>query len=560
MARLRNVGRQAAAADDLISLKDLNAALQALPGQYIQVSRLNQPLGVPQLDNNARITNTYLPTDISRTTLTATGKVKGGQIEAVGTGVFGGGVTADSLSTTAGAVIGTTLTATGKISTSANFEAVGDVKGASFTGPLMAVPENTSPTFKAKAVTVDSLQLTTGGFNATTLSSTTGDITSAARVVATTAIVGGTDISAANDIVAGRDLVAIETVRGVGGVFSGDLGSATFHTSGLATLSDLDVVNALDVGGLTTHSGPTALTGGVQGPITKTGGGAVPINGGITSDGAINGTTITGSGLVKGVGLESTGTLKVAGAVTGVTTLAASDNITITGTGKKIISPDANFDTLLVTGQAHLGSLGIDANANGHYLVNGTFTRQNANRFEAFLTSQWAPNLASATYMVKAPSASGTAGQDIPNSVFTLINMPNKMSAAGTSSDALFQQVQSGSAWGIRVKVPGWYLVQGFATLTVLGGKLFASAFAVNGGMLTYTNQDMWNGGPWEQWKVITVRNNAMLYLAANDIVNYGVYQDSRFDAGGAFGSDIISEAGTAYVTNMSVTFMGFHG
>lgn len=236
MSRRRYVGKQAAADNDILTLGVLNAALATLPGIYLELSRLNQPSGVPQLDANSRMQNQFLPSDISQTTLTASGKATAGSAEVKGV-LNAVSLALGTPTTPGGPVTGVTnLTASGALS-AASAVLSGSVKAAT-----ADIPEITSASLKAKALVVDSINNPGGGLTVSALVSQ-GSI---AAVLDSTA---NRDMQAIRNVLAGNNVQATETVQGKNVIASANVGSSTLSTTGKATLNNAEVTNALTVNG-----------------------------------------------------------------------------------------------------------------------------------------------------------------------------------------------------------------------------------------------------------------------------------------------------------------------
>lgn len=362
MSRLRNVGRQAAGDQDLISLRDLNAFGATLPQLYVQRILLNAANGVPQLDVNSRMQNAYLPTDISRTNLTASDKVKAATLEVTA------GSTLAGVSTSGNVSVGGSLSSIGAITGPSIDVGSGLVKGG--TGDI---PEITSDTFKAKATTLSSLtvpgatslnaltlsgDLVAQGVSATALSSSggitaTGEV-SAATIRSTTGSLiaeGPTSLQAVT--VAGvlntQAITAAQQIRGNGG----------FRLGPTATLSQVDSNN---------NNMPIKVAGGIEvnGALTNVTSlqttQALTIGGGITA---------TGKGTFAS--LESQGNLSVAGTLTGITDLSITGNLSVQGAGKQISATAVATGALNASGQSTLAGLtATGAVVNGNVSVTGT--------------------------------------------------------------------------------------------------------------------------------------------------------------------------------------------
>lgn len=292
MGRLRNVGKQAASDDDVVTLAVVRAYIQALPGQYLELSRLNQPNGVAQLDTNARMQNLYLPTDISQTTLTASGEVKGATVRSTGPVIAAGQLTADSAAIAKGITAGTTIAATGAI-TGASATVTGQVKAAT-----EDVPENVAATHRVKALTVDTIQQPAGGLSVVgNLASSTGSVTAATDVVATRDVTGGRNVRAnGGSVSASVDVTATETLRGKNAVVTANVAAASANVSGKTTTNELDVAAGavvygdLGVQGNLVSQGQQDVIGWLSGRIAALEGGdalvpwIVPtLNSGVTS-------------------------------------------------------------------------------------------------------------------------------------------------------------------------------------------------------------------------------------------------------------------------------------
>lgn len=372
MSRLRNVGRQAAGDQDLISLRDLNAFGATLPQLYVQRILLNAANGVPQLDVNSRMQNAYLPTDISRTNLTASAKVKAATLEVTA------GSTLAGVSTSGNVSVGGTLSAIGAITGPSIDVGSGLVKGG--TGDI---PEITSDTFKAKATTLSSLtvsgatslnaltlsgDLVAQGVSATALSSSggitaTGEV-SAATIRSTTGSLiaeGPTSLQAVT--VAGvlntQAITAAQQIRANGGVRLG-VGATLSQVDSNNNNVPIKVAGGIDVNG--------ALTNVTSLQTTQ----ALTIGGGITA---------TGKGTFAS--LESQGNLSVAGALTGLTDLTMAGNLFVQGAGKQISATAVATGALNASGQSTLAGVtatGLTVNgaitATGTIAANGVFSSQ----------------------------------------------------------------------------------------------------------------------------------------------------------------------------------------
>lgn len=354
MPRLRNVGKQAAGANDILSKRDLDAFDATLPSLYVQRSLFNQPNGVAQLDANSRIGNTYLPTDIARTTLTASGKVKGGSLEVVGAGTVGtslgvtGALTAGSAGIGGNATVGGTLAVTGALTAPSIDVGTGQVKG--LTGDI---PEITSANFKAKATTLDSLKVT-GVTNIAALNMT-GDISTQAISAVAATLSGG--------MTAGAE-VSAPTLHATGSLIAdGATSLQALTVAGIATVAALNASGQIKAN--------AGLRVGVSQTISQVDGSnnGVPVAfaNGINAGGAISGvTTLTTTGAAQiggtitatGKGtfsdLQSNSNLSIAGTISGVTDLSIIGNLNVQGTGKRITTTEVATGILGVTGQTTL--------------------------------------------------------------------------------------------------------------------------------------------------------------------------------------------------------------
>lgn len=540
MARTRSVGKQAAADEDFVQLGVLRGYLNALPGIYLELSRLNQPNGVPQLDANARMGNAYLPTDISRTNLTATTKVTTAALQATGA------ATVDSLAVAKGATVGGTLGVTGAATAASLDVGTGNVKAATET-----VPENTATTFKAKATTLDSLTVSgASAHGATTVASlssagdivgsgTTGKLQVPGDVIAGTDVRGRDFVTSRNLQVAGSSFLQDTNVAGTLKGINADGTAKALPVSGDMTASGVIRGAAVTAAGNMVADQIMQGTAGIQTPGTLTVQGASDM-GSIAAAG-----DVIGQGIVQAMGQLKGASLAVNGAMTGATS-------TVTG---KATSGDINTGLFKSTNQAHLASDMV--NDGSHMLINGKFVRQYGQRFEMYQPqsgyARWIPNFASAVFGVKPPAAQGTNGQSIPYNQTTRVNMTVKSSHTQAYSDSIFTM----TGGGIRVGITGWFSVTAKATMAIPGGKVFACNFQVDNIVQQHTNRDMYCGAKYEQWSNITADNTAMLFLTAGQVVYFNVYHNSTFDAGGSFNTNIVSEGGSPWQSCMYIGFLG---
>lgn len=216
MARLRYVGKPAANPEDFLTQRELTAFDATLPFIYTRINQKDQPSGIVGLDANARMNNAQLPLDISRTTLTSSGKTKAGSLEITGAATIGttlevsGALSAASVASAAGITAAADINATGAISGASLDVGSGNVRAGT-----MNIPENTNAAFKAKATTLDSVN-TLGLARSNTLE-TVGAASIGGALTAPS-------LTTTNDIQAGQQLrgntASITGVANVGSLYS----------------------------------------------------------------------------------------------------------------------------------------------------------------------------------------------------------------------------------------------------------------------------------------------------------------------------------------------------
>lgn len=539
MSRVRNVGRQAAGDTDLISLRDLNNALAALPGQYIKSDRINQPQGtagpgVVGLDANGRMGNQYLPTDIARTTLQSSGQTRAGSLLVDTTATVTGKLTAQSVDIASAATVGTTLAVTGSV-TAAGLDvgvgtvAAGSVNADQINAETAHIPENTAPTLKVRALTADSIALTAGGLSADSLASTVGTVTAktdlvAQRNVLATGKVSGTLVEATGttgDVTAARDVVATNEVRGAKGTFAGNVGAATLNTSGKASLNSAEVTGGLTVNGtLTPNGGITGLT-------------SLSATGTVQANILSSLSTVTAQGKGTFGSLQSNGALDVAGAVNGVTDLNMSGTLTLTGAGKKVVAPDMEMGAGTILNTMNLAK--DMASDQVHLYLNNRMLRQRGKYFELYENSRWVPNSKAAGFYLRTPDWGGTAGQDIPHNVWTTVQF-----SISNARDANIYSLYSTN--GIRVLADAEYMFTAKVHLTVMTGAHYFLRFKQNGSALGHTLEERVCGGIREgDWHIVTAATQAVIGCSANDYIQVEVLQLSS-SGGTNWGSDVISD------------------
>ncbi|QZE10877.1 hypothetical protein SEA_CHISANAKITSUNE_121 [Gordonia phage ChisanaKitsune] len=527
MARLRNVGRQAAGDYDIISMRDLNAFGATLPQLYVQRILLNAANGVPQLDVNSRMQNAYLPTDISRTNLTASGKVKGATLEVTAGSTLAGVTTSGNMS------VGGTLSSIGAITGPSLDVGAGQVNAAT-----ADIPEIISENFKAKATTLSSLtvpgqtslsalnlsgSLSGQSISATALSSSggitaTGEV-SAATIRSTTGSLiaeGPTSLQAVtvNGVLSTQAITATQQIRANGGLRMG-VGQ---------TITQVDASN---------NSVPVQFGNGaiINGPLTNvtslSTSGTLTV-GGLTSNGNV-GITGTISSTAKGTfgDLQSNSNLQIYGTLTGVTDLTITGNLSVTTSGKSI-----NALLINATDQANIGYANIADGApvtNGHMKMAGTIIRQNNSRLERYssVVSNWVPNMLMA-YCQTTMSVSPTF--EVPNNTTTKINM---VTAEFNSASTVFQPNISG---GIQVKMAGWYEVHGQFTITCLSNKQVACSIRVNDAVQSGSTREFRAGvfaseAGSSGWGYLSAQTTYGVLLNAGDYVTLHAYQNTGFSA-----------------------------
>lgn len=339
-------------------MRDLNAFGATLPQIYVQRLLLNAANGVPQLDVNSRMQNAYLPTDISRTNLTASGKVKSATLEVTA------GSTLAGVSTSGNVAVGGTLSAVGAITGPSIDVGTGLVKGA--TGDI---PEITSDTFKAKATTLSSL--TVPGVTSLAALNLSGDLT--AQAVSATALSSSGGITATGE-------VSAATIRSTTGSLIAE-GPTSLQAVTVAGVLNTQAITAAQQiranGGLRLGVGVTLSqvdTNNNNVPIKVAGG--IDVNGALTNVTSLQTTAaLTIGGAINATGkgtfasLESQGNLVVAGALTGITDLSISGNLSVVSTGKQISATAISTGSLNASGQSTLA--GVTATA---LTVNGAIT------------------------------------------------------------------------------------------------------------------------------------------------------------------------------------------
>lgn len=523
MPRLRYLGRPAANADDILTKRQLDAALAALPGQYLELSRLNLANGVPQLDANARMGNSYLPTDISRTTLTSSGKTKAGTLEVTGAsvlaGLTAGASTLASLSVTGGATVGGTLGVSGAI-TGASL----DVGSGQLTAATESVPENVASTFKAKATTLDSLTVG-GSTNLSTLTmsgSLVAQSLSATAITASGQVQGGTLRSLGSLIVEGAASLQGATLAG------------TLSTQVINANDRINAINGLRLGNgasLTQVDGvgtlvPVQFGNGaiVNGPLTNvtsmSTSGALTV-GSLQVNGAVN---ATGKGVFND--LQSNSNLQIYGTLLGVTDLDINGNLTVMQAGKSI-------SALLVTADKVVSPLVEIANnepvTNTHLRIANTQVRQNNSRFERYssVVSNWVPNMVQGicqTTMSVSPTFA------IPTGATTKINM---VTTELNSSTVLFTPNING---GIRVNMAGWYEITAGFTITCLSNKQVSCSIRINdtvqpGSVREFRPGTFGNEAGSNGWGYVSAQTTWAATLSAGDVITFHAYQATGFDA-----------------------------
>ena len=524
MARMRYLGRPAANADDVLTKRQLDAALAALPGQYLELSRLNLANGVPQLDANARMGNAYLPTDISRTTLTSTGKTTAGSLEVTGnTQLAGttvsGALSATSLSVTNNATVGGTLGVTGAIS-GPSATLTGQVKAAT-----ADIPEVTTATFKAKATTLDSLSVS--GLTSIAALNTSGDISTKAiggTALTVTGEAKGATVRATSSLVA-EGAAALQGAVTVGGHLAAQTVTAAQRITANAGLriGNGQNITQVDAGDnlVPVNFGNGAV---INGPLTNvtsmSTSGAMSV-GSLSVSGPVN---ATGKGTFSD--LQSNSNLQIYGTISGVVDLDISGDLAVNGVGKKISATRIETPALVVTNASI--AAGVSKTV-GHLSIADTILRQNNSRYERYVPTlnDWVPNALVAvcqTTITTSPTYSVPSGssQVLPMTISEL-----------NSSTAVFTPNISN---GIRVNVAGWYEIHGQFTITCLSNKQVAIGIRVNGTVNNRGTKEFRPGTFGSEagasgWGYVTAQTSFCMVLSAGDVITMTAYQATGFDA-----------------------------
>lgn len=529
MPRMRYLGRPAANADDVLTLRQLTAFGAALPGQYLELSRLNQPNGVPQLDANSRMGNTYLPTDIARSTFTASGKVKGGSGEFTGAATVG-----DTLSVTNG-ISAASLSLTGNVSAGGNATITGAISGASLTvgtGPITAgtadIPEITSTNFKAKATTLASLSVT-GAATVGGALSVTGNISGAA--------ISGSGVTSSGDISTATGTITGATVRSTGSLIADGAASAQSLTVSQATQ-----LNTLTNTGLITANAGLRIGNGQNISQVDNAGNGVPValanglsTGTITASGAFSGatlslsgaatmaSTLSVSGKVTAADLESQAGLRINGALTGVTNLTVTGNITANTNNTQVNTFKITSLSAELSGQFTWASGMTSTQVHGY--INGKSVRQYGDRWERFSAidsgNTWQPNLAFSGQARTSSYQQGFA----PNQDTIVDSWDTNLHGTNDHFGAV---INAGNV-GFYGRATGVYLATFKMTLNMYVGRHYQTYFTVNGSRRTETFlEGTTGGGPASNNTAddyTTIQNIHVMRLTAGDIVRVVVQQ-----------------------------------
>ncbi len=275
-----------------------------------------------------------------------------------------------------------------------------------------------------------------------------------------------------------------------------DNGTTVAVTGNLTASGNADIAGTLFAG--TSDAFQVSSSGTVTAVGVNAGSGLLQGTGGLTLTGATNinttGTANTSVGNATGtLALTSSGlNVTTAGAVSGVTTLAASGAITGSTYNSQTISSTANFTgTLNVVGattlQSTLAVQGASVTVGTASTTNGTLKLQNATN--AFATTISAPNLTTGNATISLPDTAGT------NDTFCLKNTGNCFGAGGgvsstggtTNRIAMFTAGQQiGNSWllqnGSNLELDNTRnlsLIGG--NLSVTGNGTFTGTLQVNG-------------------------------------------------------------------------------
>lgn len=543
MGRVRGVGKQAAGSLDFLQKRDLDAFELLLPNIYVQRSLFNQPQGVPQLDVNSRMANTNLPTDISRTTLTASGKTKGGSLEITGAGTIGttlgvtGALTAGSSVVSGNGSVGGSLSVVGAI-TGASV----NVGNGAVTALTADIPEIITATFKAKATTLDSLTVT--GQTLTGALTTTGDI--ATQSVAAVAVTATGAITA-----------------------SGPLRGATVKSDGSLTVDGASALQAVTIAGAAianstlTAAGQLRANGGLRLGVSQSisqvdgSNNAVPVvfSNGLVAGGALSGVStlntsgaVTVGGALSATGkgtfgdLQSNSNLAINGTLTGVSDLSITGNLNVLGAGKKISATEVSASILSSTSGLSIGATLLPTDV--HLTLNSKQMRMNGNRFERYASSRWVPVQAGAMFT-----------KTISGATFAVANTTVTELPATVTVDNEGQNVLTSSGNAIWAYVTGYYLVSASVTLTMLQSRQATISLRINGTADPYSTVDYRTGlypdnpAGSTGWGYLSMHISRVLKITAGQYVSCYIWQ------GTGFSSDVISN--TVWKPSIQATFLG---
>lgn len=502
MSRMRYLGRPAANPDDILTQRQLSAFSAALPGQYLELSRLNLANGVPQLDANARMGNSYLPTDIARTTLTSSGKTKAGTLEVTGAS------TLDSLSVTNAATVGSlTVSGAAQFNGAATFSAALNAGSATLTGQINAatasIPENVATTFKAKDTTLT--KLTVSGATSIASLTTSGDIST--QAIGATALTASGEAKAAtlratsSLIAEGATSLQAVTVAGV------------LSSQGIAAAGRINANAGLRIGNNQTLSQVDANDNAV--PVKITGG--LDLNSsalvGVTTLG-IASLSVSGVASVGGkatVGdFESQAGGKFNGALTGITDLTMSGNLSVTGSGKKITATALQVNGATTT--AGLTSTGASsftsASFSGAVTIPKGTTDNHALRFD-----QSFGRIAISYPSAKPSIAHGSSGNPAYANNWTEISMDSWAGSTNYDADMLLDR--SGSSHTCKAAGAGLYVISAhvdFDERNNAGTK--SVAITINGTFFAMNDTASWEGRLSACWVGLLFEGDVVKLLA----------------------------------------------